>query len=310
MEVRRGKRQVALGVVISANGQILTKLSELRPVPGTSAQLASSTSESSGSRLTCLLPGGKLLEAQIIAEDEETDLALLKVEAEGLKAPDWARDFQPRLGQWLVTPTTGGAVTTIGIVSAQKREIPAQRVFGVLGVQLDEGGASARIREVFEDSGAKAAGLQVGDLITKCDDREIATGQGLIARLRQKKPGEEVILQIRRDGEAQTIKVTLTHPFGVFLSQFAQQNRMGTELSSRADGFTDVFSQDGDVDPEECGGPVLNLDGRIVGINIARAGRIETLVLPVDVVEKAIERLQAKAPRPAATEVSTDGVKN
>jgi len=306
VEVQRGRTQVALGVVVSSKGQILTKLSEVEPPRNGSAQLAS-TSGSEGSQLKCLLPGGKTVEATIIATDSETDLALLKVETTtALKTTDWGRDFDPRLGRWVVTPATGGVVSTVGIVSAAPRQIPAEKVSGVLGVQLEMGGGPARIKEVFEDSGAKAAGLKPGDVITRCDDRDTPDGPSLMARLRATKPGEEVTLKVRREDKTETIKATLTHPFGVFLSQFAQQNRMGTDLSQRSDGYEEVFSHDGHVDPDECGGPLLDLNGRVIGINIARAGRTETLALPVNVVEKAMERLQSQVKLPESTKVSTE----
>lgn len=307
VELRRGKKPVALGLVVSGKGQILTKFSQVEPGNGGFTQLASTSgSDANASRLMCQLPGGKVLEASIVATDPESDLALLKVEADGLQAAEWGKDFEPRLGRWVVTPSTGGTVSTVGIVSAHSRKIPAEKVSGVLGVQLDRTGGTARIMEVFEDSGAKTAGLKVGDIVTRCDDKDIADGQVLIARLRQLKPGEEVTLKVRREDKTETVKVTLTHPFGIFLSQFAQQNRMGTELSQRTDGYEEVFSHDGHVDPQECGGPLLDLNGRVVGINIARSGRIETLVLTVGVVEKALERLQAQVKLPPATNVSTE----
>ncbi|QDT52088.1 serine endoprotease [Caulifigura coniformis] len=309
VEVRRGKTQVALGVVVSPKGLVLTKLSQVRPGGGRPAQLASTKDSSAPAALKCLLPGGKLADATIVATDPETDLALLKVDVDGLKSTEWGKDFDPRLGRWVVTPSTGGVVSTVGIVSAQSRKIPAEKVSGVLGVQLDREGGTARIMQVFDDSGAKAAGLKPGDLITRCDDNEIRDGISLITRLRQMKPGEEVTLGVRREEKTETLKVTLTHPFGVFLSQFAQQNRMGTELSERTDGYEEVFSHDGHVDPDECGGPLLDLNGRVIGINIARAGRTETLALPVSAVEKAIERLQAQVKAPS-TNVSTEGKAN
>jgi serine protease Do len=252
------------------------------------------------------MPGGKLLDASIVATDANTDLALLKVDMDGLKTPEWGRDFDARLGRWVVTPSTGGSVTTVGIVSAGLRGIPAEKVSGVLGVQLALGDGPARIQEVFEDSGARAAGLKAGDVITRCNDREISDGPSLMARLRAMKPGEDVILKVRREDKVETVKATLTHPFGIFLSQFALQNRMGTDLSQRTDGFEEVFSHDGHVDPEECGGPLLDLNGRVVGINIARAGRTETLVLPIYLVDRALERMQEQINHPESTNVSTE----
>jgi len=45
----------------------------------------------------------------------------------------------------------------------------------------------------------------------------------------------------------------------------------------------------------QCGGPLMNLDGKAVGLNIARAGRVASYALPSSVVLPAIARLQAQA---------------
>jgi DNA repair exonuclease SbcCD ATPase subunit len=43
--------------------------------------------------------------------------------------------------------------------------------------------------------------------------------------------------------------------------------------------------------PEECGGPLVDLDGRVVGINISRAGRVNSYALPVSLVQNVYQRL-------------------
>ncbi len=36
------------------------------------------------------------------------------------------------------------------------------------------------------------------------------------------------------------------------------------------------------MEPSECGGPVVDLDGKAVGINIARGGRVKSYAVPVN----------------------------
>ena len=43
--------------------------------------------------------------------------------------------------------------------------------------------------------------------------------------------------------------------------------------------------------PEDCGGPLVDLEGRVLGINIARAGRVESYALPASVVRETVDRL-------------------
>ena len=55
--------------------------------------------------------------------------------------------------------------------------------------------------------------------------------------------------------------------------------------------------------PEDCGGPIVDLSGAVVGVNVARAGRIETLALPAEDVQAVVARLLAadQKPREAGT---------
>ena len=39
--------------------------------------------------------------------------------------------------------------------------------------------------------------------------------------------------------------------------------------------------------PADCGGPLVNLDGKVVGMNIARAGRTESYAIPCACVGSA-----------------------
>ena len=49
------------------------------------------------------------------------------------------------------------------------------------------------------------------------------------------------------------------------------QNTMGGPLSERRAGFPAALQHDTVLQPNQCGGPVVDLDGKTVGINIARA---------------------------------------
>jgi serine protease Do len=47
------------------------------------------------------------------------------------------------------------------------------------------------------------------------------------------------------------------------------------------------------IRPSDCGGPLVDLDGKVLGINIARAGRVETWALPGDVIQPILKDLKA-----------------
>ena len=100
-------------------------------------------------------------------------------------------------------------------------------------------------------------------------------------------------LTVERDGEPLTLESHPDEPADQperTASDF--MNQMGNTLSRRRDGFDAVFQHDATIEPEQCGGPLVDLDGRLIGINIARAGRIESFALPVTEVVAALQRLR------------------
>ena len=78
------------------------------------------------------------------------------------------------------------------------------------------------------------------------------------------------------------------------------------EVSLRAEGFEQVIEHDTVLHPWLCGGPLVNLDGKAIGLNIARAGRVTTYALPAQLVQRIGEDLKTRFPAdkaPAATAV-------
>ena len=61
-------------------------------------------------------------------------------------------------------------------------------------------------------------------------------------------------------------------------------NGANVGISKRADAFPAVVQHDTALKPVECGGPLVDLNGKVVGLNIAHAGRTECYCLPADVL--------------------------
>jgi len=80
-----------------------------------------------------------------------------------------------------------------------------QTVLGV-SVQSDPAGG-ATVQEVTANGPAQAAGIAVGDVVTKLDDRRIDTSDALVAAVRSHAPGDRVTLTI---DNARTVQVTLS----------------------------------------------------------------------------------------------------
>ena len=95
-------------------------------------------------------------------------------------------------------------------------------------------------------------------------------------------------MRIIRDGNVSRLRPELGHFTDVISAEQGFANHIGGRLSTRRSGFPEVIQHDCPLQPNQCGGPLVNLDGDVVGINIARAGRVETYALPARVV---LERL-------------------
>jgi S1-C subfamily serine protease len=46
------------------------------------------------------------------------------------------------------------------------------------------------------------------------------------------------------------------------------------------------------LQPKDCGGPLVDTEGRAVGINIARALRVTTYALPARIVQETVTALK------------------
>ena len=281
-------KPVALGLIVSADGLVITKASEIDSIRRISIQR-----------------GQETLLARPVGWSEANDIVVLKVSATDWPLPAWNDGSDPAVGSLLVTPGAENLPLVVGVVSVARRAIEKDETRGVLGIQMPQSSEQAIIEDMFDGSAAKAAGLQIGDLIVKAGAVVIDTRLDLIREIASHQPGETVILEIRRGSETLTIPATLTHPFGQFLSRIAQQNRLGGEVSRRASGFPAAIQHDSVLSPGQCGGPVVNVDSQIVGINIARSGRTESLLIPTSVVKEVLQahrdgQLPALPPRSPA----------
>lgn len=80
---------------------------------------------------------------------------------------------------------------------------------GSLGISMREDDGRVTVIAVMPGSPAAKAGLRVGDQIRFVGDQRIATAQGLADEVAEYRPGSRVDLAIRRNGEKQTVSVTL-----------------------------------------------------------------------------------------------------
>ncbi len=237
--------------------------------------------------------------ATVIGTDPSTDLALLQIKKENLKALPFVNSDDVQVGEWVLAvgnPFSLNSTVTAGIVSAKARNINinkdqfavesfiqtdaainpgnsggalvnlngdligintaiatrtgtyngygfavpsniASKVVedllnygavqrGMLGINIVTlNGTLAKEKEVDltqgvyvasvgEGSAAEKAGLKEGDVILKVDDREVKISPELQELIALKRPGDEVILVVNREGKEKEFKVTLQNRIG------------------------------------------------------------------------------------------------
>lgn len=275
VKVYSGGKQLALGLIVDSDGLILTKASELQ------------------GEIKCQLPNGKLLPAEVYGIHAESDLAMLRVKAVSLDEVQFAAAPAPQIGQWVASPLPEKN-PLVGIVSVNTREIPPSTPF--IGIQMTdlEDRDGVRITLIVSKSPADEAGLWVNDVITKIDSTDTTKIASLRETLGQYDPGERITLTIMRGNTEKKIKLTLAEKDKISPQnqRSNQQNSMGSRLSRRRKAFPDAFQHDSMLTAKNCGGPVVNIDGHVVGINIARAGRVASYSLPVTTIEPILAELK------------------
>ncbi len=256
-------KPVALGVVVSSDGFVLTKRSELSADP-----------------IRVRLGDGRLQPARVAAVRRKSDLALLRVE--GLSQPLSRVQFvddSPPIGSFLISAGRGGVPVGIGVVGVGPRRVEHN---GRLGVILDEQQGQATVSGVWPNSGAEAAGVAPGDRILAINGLRETTRSSVIRILRDVFPGESVRLTISRAGQTMEMDAKIRE-IGV-MQETENDSKINGPRSARLSGFDQVIQHDTVLNPDECGGPVLNSRGQVIGINIARAGRVVSYALPSSIV--------------------------
>jgi len=285
-----GKRS-ALGMVVDKDGYVLTKASELK------------------GKLECQLIDGRRAEAKLVGVERKLDVAMLKVDWKDLQPIDWGDEKSVDRGSWIITPGLDKtAPIGIGVVSAAPRKI--DRAKGALGIQMREASGGAGIYRVMPKSPAEKADLRSGDVVTRVGDKDVKNLSELQETIFSYEPGDEVTLTVKRGEESFEAKIVLGNFQQMIQGERAEfQNNLGGQLSQRRAGFPLVLQHDTVLKPQECGGPLVDIDGKVVGINIARAGRVETYALAASVVKAIIEDMKPGkySPMEASTAESTAG---
>jgi len=274
-------KSLALGTIVAEDGLIVTKASLLKGA------------------ISVRLQDGTVLSATKWGEDKQSDLAVLKVQRSGLKPVKWREKSVVSQGSLVATVGEAGEALYVGTVTSEPRifrineKAASTTNPAYLGVSVEPSKDGIRISSVTPKSAAEAAGLKPGDLIRRINDqpvKEVNQLRNVITRL---KAGERISLLVQRGNAEEEIAPVL----GKNTAAAPPYDKWGGGPFSteRRFGYGRVLPHDMPIHPADVGGPIVDTNGEVVGINVSRALRISTYAILPEDVKRLVARLRDQA---------------
>ena len=292
VEVRVWRKRVSYGTIVGPE-TVLTKWSEV------SRDLRS---------LSCRTGAGEWLPAVVSGVYPDADLAVIKVAGLEVDPVVFAGEKDLRPGSFLCLTRPDGEAAGMGVVSVMPRSLrSSDRAFLGVAMDLEFKGPGVLVRRVELGTGAERSGLMASDIILEVTGKKVNGSFELSTLLQRLDPGQKVKIRFARGEEEREVEVELggrPRAPRIPYSRMEQMNNMGGHRYSEVrDGFSSVVQSDMQIAPEDCGAPVVDLEGRVVGLAIARAGRIKTFIIP----SSAIKKLLASKPAPPEVQLGDAG---
>ena len=272
-----GRDESGYGVIISADGYMLTKASEFAKLKEPQV----------------IVDKKRYKSVKLLSQDPAWDVCLIKVDAEGLMPVKFAEGSDLALGSWVCANGVSSRFKRrllMGVISAQPRRIkPAGGL--VMGVVIKEDEKKGLVVEAVEEKGgAFAAGLQKGDVLLTADAKALKTVEELKEALKDYHTGSKVLIGAKRGDQELEMHVELM-PSHQMKPPPNRNDMMSGDFSQRRSDFARVVQHSILGSSKIVGGPLLNLDGECIGMNIARANRAESFAIPVEELQEIARRL-------------------
>jgi S1-C subfamily serine protease len=282
VEIWSDERWAGVGVYVG-DGFIVTKASEL------------------GRQLSVVLRNDVVAGVDVSANDPARDLALLKLWnpdfADAITPVAWADVKDLPAGTILAAVTPPAFTPPTGVTCVSARSIPP--LPGCLPIQVKdaEGGVevTGRFDWLMRWLRPPPFPLQEGDVITKVAGLPVQNREAFIKLMSRpavgdhpRVMGEVVLVTYRRKGKRNDVPIHLRE-------QHTVASQRVRPCSYRYSGFPAAIASDLAARPEHCGAPVVDADGRVVGLLIAHAPFIESLILPSAAVKTSVEAMRQSA---------------
>jgi serine protease Do len=248
------------------------------------------------------VPDRGLCNAIVVETDDAIDIALVKatdVRSTPVPYDAWYRDKVPSpVGRMCFAAGPNAKSVGFGVVSVAARPLDG-KTGAYIGVQVEAGDDGVTVKAVSPKSPAAKAGIKMGDKLLSVDQKEVRSEQQLQDIVQSHLEGDVLRLEIERGDALITIAVKLQDGTQLAPMPGAREQALDSvtaALSKRRWGFETGIQHDCAISSRDVGGPLVDLQGRIVGINIARAGRIQSYAIPSHRVLQFLESSQHMKP--------------
>lgn len=271
-------------------------------------------------------PNGSWQPLEVVAKDLSDDLVALRPQSGALSSVVVSAALSAAVepAQWsqghlLIAPHPDG-LGRVGISASRGVfSIPTDEGRGFLGVVLGQGEQGVFLEQVLEQSAAEKGGMESGDVVVRVDQAVIESVPQMQGILRSKLAGDPVRIVYRRpmpstsveppqddsktnkdpSGDEESSPTTLEmveQEITVRLGEVQSGPLHVAELfeggkSARRGNFAEVLCSDLCLRPEECGSPWIDLQGRCIGVSIARFSRTRSHAIPAARVEAFLQSL-------------------
>ena len=187
----------------------------------------------------------------------------------------------------------GRIAMEMGLVTDDELIASLGEQFNLQTIDLDGVTPPEDARKALSDSMAqlyRVIPLQLNDnvlTLATCDPQNLAMQDELRRFLGTVDPNNTITVKVKR-GEEELEK-------SIRLGAYPSRSRHAADMmskSGRRDGFSEVIPHDADLDPENCGSPIFDLEGKFVGLNIARNSRVRSYAIPRSIVKALVDKNQ------------------
>ncbi len=238
-------------------------------------------------KLECHFADGSKTLATLSRQSRAIDLAILTIETPSqhgsiirAKIAEAKSDVS-FVGRIIFAATSSMDISAAGLIcrdSHKEPSLPAR-----FGATMQEVGKQVLIKELSPNGSAVVAGLKANDTILRLDGEPLNSLAAIGSMFQSCQPGDWIALDIERGENQLRMQAQLQHDPGQQFEKTEFLDGRAGDLSQRRSDFQ-ALQHDIEITPAACGGPLLDIDGHIVGINIARRARESTLALAIDIV--------------------------